>query len=279
MVYAGDLQGNLWRIDISNPSPASWTVSVLLQARDSLGNPQPITSSPVVTLNPKYPQVAGTMVFVGTGQMLGIPDLSNVNVQTIYGVFDPPAGYATPLTRSDLVQQTLSTGVIAGPPPVTVATVTNNAVSIPTNKGWFIDLTLNSGERVVNAPILKNGTLLVTSTQPSSSTCAGGGSSFAYFINFATGSSFTTPQFDANGDGLITVAGDTVGATHIVPLGITLGTGFYADPALEHTGCGGACGNSPANLAYWCQAGAAVCVPRTLLGPNTRRISWWEVRQ
>jgi type IV pilus assembly protein PilY1 len=278
MVYAGDLQGNLWRIDISNPNPASWVVSVLLQARDALGNAQPITSAPVVTLNPKYPQVAGTMVFVGTGQMLGIPDLANLNVQTIYGVFDPPAGYATPLTYLDLVQQTLSTGTV-GAPPVTVATVTNNAVSIPTNKGWFINLTLNPGERVVNTPLLKNGTLLVTSTQPSPNTCAGGGSSFAYFINFATGSSFTTPQFDANGDGVITVAGDTVGPTHIVPLGITLGTGFYADPALEHTGCGGACNTAPANLAYWCQAGAALCVPRTLLGPNTRRISWWEVRQ
>lgn len=279
MVYAGDLQGNLWRIDISNSNPASWVVSVLMQARDGSGNVQPITSAPVATLNPKYPQVAGTMVFVGTGQMLGIPDLGNLNVQTIYGVFDPPAGYATPLTRSDLVQQTLTSASL-GSPPVVVATVTNNAVSIPTNKGWFIDLTLNTGERVVNAPILKNGTLLVTSTQPSTSTCAGGGISFAYFINFATGSSFTTPQFDANGDGVVTVAGDTVGTTHIVPLGFSLGSGFYANPAIEHTGCtGGSCNTSPANLAYWCQAGNASCTPRTLLGPNTHRISWWEVRQ
>ncbi len=99
MVYAGDLQGNLWRIDISNPIPTSWTASVILQARDLAGNPQPITAAPVATLNPKYPQVAGTMVFVGTGQLLGIPDLSYTNTQSIYGVFDPPAGYATPLLR------------------------------------------------------------------------------------------------------------------------------------------------------------------------------------
>ena len=291
MVYAGDLQGNLWRIDISNPIPTSWVVSVILQARDSLGNPQPITSAPVATLNPKYPQVAGTMVFVGTGQLLGINDLSNTHTQSIYGVFDPPAGYATPLTRSDLVQQLLSSGTV-GTPPVNVATVTSNAVSIPSNKGWYIDLTLNTGERVINPPVIKNGTLIVTSTQPSPNTCAQGGVSYAYFINFATGSSFTTPQFDANGDGAITVAGDTVGSTHIVPLGVELGTGFYAGVTLEHTGVpvllppcvGPSCpppppSTPPANLGYWCQAGNATCTPRTILGPNTRRISWWEVRQ
>ena len=292
MVYAGDLQGNLWRIDISNPIPTSWVVSVVLQARDSLGNPQPITTAPVATLNPKYPQIAGTMVFVGTGQLLGINDLSNTQTQSIYGVFDPPAGYATPLTRSDLVQQTLSSGTVGTAPPVVVATVTNNAVSIPTNKGWYIDLTLNTGERVINPPVIKNGTLIITSTQPSPNACAQGGVSFAYFINFATGSSFTTPQFDANGDGSITVAGDTVGPTHIVPLGVELGAGFYAGVTLEHTGVpaplppcvGPSCpapppSVPPANLGYWCQAGNATCTPRTILGPNTRRISWWEVRQ
>jgi type IV pilus assembly protein PilY1 len=292
MVYAGDLQGNLWRIDISNPIPSSWVVSVLLQARDSLGNPQPITSAPVATLNPKYPQIAGTMVFVGTGQLLGVNDLSNTLTQSIYGVFDPPAGYATPLTRSDLVQQVLSSGTVGTAPPVNVATVTNNGVSIPSNKGWYIDLTLNPGERVINPPVIKNGTLIITSTQPSPNTCAQGGVSFAYFINFATGSSFSTPQFDANGDGAITVAGDTVGPTHIVPLGVELGAGFYAGVTLEHTGVpaplppcvGPSCpapppSTPPANLGYWCQAGNATCTPRTILGPNTRRISWWEVRQ
>ena len=208
MVYAGDLQGNLWRIDISNATPASWTVSVLLQAKDPSGNPQPITAAPVATLNPRYPQLAGTMVFVGTGQLLGIPDLSNTQVQSIYGVYDPPAGYATPLARADLVQQTLTAATIGG---ISVATVTSNTVSIPASKGWFIDLTLNSGERVVNPLLLKSGTIVVTSTQPAPNSCTQGGLSFSYFINFATGSAFATPQFDVNGDHVLnnsdTVAG------------------------------------------------------------------------
>ena len=73
IVYAGDLQGNLWRVDVSNPNPAMWTATVMFQARDPLGNSQPITTSPVASLNPRYPQVLGTMVFFATGELLGVP--------------------------------------------------------------------------------------------------------------------------------------------------------------------------------------------------------------
>lgn len=283
IVYAGDLQGNLWRIDISNPLPSAWTVSVLLQARDSLGNPQPITTAPVATLNPRYPQLPGTMVFVGTGQMLGVTDLSTTKVQTIYGVYDSLTVYASPLTRSSLVQQTLATAVIGS---TTVEVVTNNTVTLPANKGWYIDLTLNSGERVVTAPLLRSGTLVVTTTQPTTSTCSQGGASFLYFINYASGSAFPSPQFDANGDGKID-SHDTVAAPPsgygAVPLGTRLGTGFYAGATIEN--CGSGC-NGPGgpghtgHLVYSCAAsGAATCAPRYLTGPSSHRISWWEVRQ
>ena len=288
VVYGGDLQGNLWRVDISNPLPASWGVSVLLQARDPSGNPQPITSAPVATLNPRYPQLPGTMVFVGTGQLLGLPDLSNTQVESIYGAYDPNTPYASPLTRASLVQQTLSSGTIGA---AIVALVTNNAVTLPTVKGWYIDLTLNSAERVVNKPLLRSGALVVTSTQPAANSCTNGGAAFSYIINYATGSSFPAPQFDANGDGKIDVAGDTVlngNGTHSVPVGVKLGTGFYAGATMENSGSATCTGvGCPANQAppgyvwvYNCPAsGAVVCTPRLLKGANSHRISWWEIRQ
>jgi type IV pilus assembly protein PilY1 len=281
MVYAGDLQGNLWRIDISNATPTSWTASVLLQAKDPSGNTQPITAAPVATLNPRYPQLAGTMVFVGTGQLLGIPDLANTQVQTIYGVYDPPAGYATPLARTDLVQQTLSAATIG---TIAVATVTSNTVSIPASKGWFIDLTLNAGERVVNPLLLKSGTIVVTSTQPAPNSCSQGGLSFSYFINFATGSAFASPQFDVNGDHMLNNSDTVPGplGSHIVPLGVSLGTGFYAGATLENTASGTATTttNPPGTLVYNCPAsGSGVCIPRYMKGASSHRVSWWEVRQ
>jgi type IV pilus assembly protein PilY1 len=282
MAYAGDLQGNLWRVDISNANPASWTVSVLLQARDSLGNAQPITTAPVATLNPKYPQLLGNFVFVGTGQLLGIPDLANTKVQTIYGVYDPPTAYASPLLRANLVQQTLTAAVIG---TTNVAVVTNNAVSIPTTKGWYIDLTLNSGERVVNNPLLRSGALVITSTQPSTSSCTAGGTSWAYIVNYATGSAFPTPQFSVVPGGLPNSSGNLVnnanGSTSVAA-GVQLGSGFYADATIVNQGLGiggpGACPVGDYQM-YQCGASGAQCTPRCMKGSNKRRIAWWEIRQ
>src|SRR5450631_1299960 len=288
IVYAGDLQGNLWRVDVSNTNPSLWTVSVLLQARDSSGNPQPITTAPVATLNPRYPQIPGSMVFVGTGQLLGVPDLANTQVQTIYGVYDPATPYATPLTRTSgsLVQQVLSLASIG---TTEVAVVTGNAVTIPTNKGWYIDLTLNSGERVVNTPLLRSGALVVTSTQPASSSCTSGGSSFLYIINYATGSAFPSPQFTVNGDSKLD-SGDTVTngsqgpGDSVVPIGAQLGSGFYANATIVNTGtCSGAgCAGSPPPGYYYvynCPESGASCTPRLMKGALKHRIAWWEVRQ
>ncbi|GAC1305461.1 MAG: PilC/PilY family type IV pilus protein [Steroidobacteraceae bacterium] len=281
VVYAGDLQGNLWRIDVSNSLPSLWSASVILQAKDAQNNPQPITTAPVATLNPKYPQLAGTMVFVGTGQLLGSPDLSNTQVQTIYGVYDPNTAYATPLGRSGLVQQTLTAASIGS---IGVATVTTNSVSLPSSKGWYIDLTLNTGERVVNNPLLRSGTLLVTSTQPSPSPCVSGGNSFSYYINFANGSSFPSPQFDVNKDGIIN-AGDTVtnaNGSHTVPVGIQLGAGFFADATVENSCSGSGCAASGPSgfLVYNCAAsGSMACTPRYMKGAINHRVSWWEIRR
>ncbi len=281
IVYAGDLQGNLWRIDISNANPASWGVSVLLQARDAGGNVQPITTTPVATLNPQYPQLLGTFVFVGTGQLLGIPDLGNTRTQSIYGVYDPPAAYGSPLTRASLVKQTLSAALIGS---TVVSTVTNNAVSVPTTKGWYIDLSLNSGERVVNNPLLKSGALVVTTTQPATNSCVSGGASFLYVINYKTGSAFAMPQFDANGDGSINSSDTTAGGK--VPLSVQLGPGFYADATIVNQGntglgAGGGGGTCPIGSyeAYSCPESGTSCTPRCLKGSGKRRIAWWEVRQ
>jgi len=252
---------------------------VLLQARDSSGNAQPITAAPVATLNPRYPQLAGTMVFVGTGQLLGIPDLSNVRTQTVYGVYDPPAAYSSPLTRASLVQQTLTAATLGG---LAVAVESSNTVSLPATKGWFVDLTLNSGERVVNTPLLRSGALIVTSTQPSVSSCTPGGVSYSYYINYATGSAFTSPQFDVNGDGVINQSDMVLNAngTRSVVVGVKLGTGFYADATLENSSSGTGAANAPGYLVYTCPAtGAGVCIPRYMKGAISHRISWWEVRQ
>jgi type IV pilus assembly protein PilY1 len=282
VLYAGDLQGNLWRVNISNVNPALWTVSVLFQARDSLGNPQPITVPPAVTLNPLAPQLAGTMVYFGTGQFLSIADLSNTKVQTIYGIFDSGGAPATPLLRSSLVQQTMTnvTGTTTGGATVALRELSGNTVALPSKHGWYADLSLASGERDVTAPALFNGTLQVVTYQPNPNPCTSGGNSWYMVFNYATGGATTVPQFDWNGNTSVTnadlVAGQTVA-------GISLGTAYSAAPKLV-TGVNGAlayttsgAGEQP-NGTCTAIAGTSSCIPGWANSDSQARGAWQEIR-
>jgi type IV pilus assembly protein PilY1 len=193
-VYAGDLQGNVWRIDISNVNPALWTVTVLFQARTPTGGLQPITVATAVTLNPNYPRYVGQMVFFGTGQMLGMPDLLNTNTQSVYGIYDNNSAPSTPILRASLVQQTLTATTINLTAGGTIAGRTDSgyAVNLLQKNGWYVDLTLVSGERIVSDPQVDSGAVVVTSVQPSASTCVGGDYSWLNLFNFATGGAFTS---------------------------------------------------------------------------------------
>ena len=91
-IYAGDLLGNMWKFDVSNPLTATWDV-----AYSSGGTPdplfttaadQPITSQPQATFHPdNFP---GFMIFFGTGQYLEINDNDPIGeaTQAFYSIRD-----------------------------------------------------------------------------------------------------------------------------------------------------------------------------------------------
>ena len=96
-VYAGDLMGNMWKFDISDPSPTNWDVAYrnsvsgnpepLFTAKDDAGNVQPITSKPDV-MRPCTLELPGYFVIFGTGKYLGFTDFSTTGTQTLYGISD-----------------------------------------------------------------------------------------------------------------------------------------------------------------------------------------------
>ena len=225
-VYAGDLQGNLWKVDVSSANPSQWSVQLLFQARDSSGNPQPITVAPVVSLHPDFPLDSGTIVYFGTGQLLGAPDLNTTSLQTFYAVWDAP-GLTKVIKRSDLVQQTLSAPT-AGPAGTLVRTVTSNPIDWTTKLGWYEDLSI-SGERVINNPRLENGAVVFTTYVPATNSCAVGGQSWLLAINYKDGSSFPSPELDLNGDGQLN-SGDQVNGQN--PVGLYLGSVYSAAPTI-----------------------------------------------
>lgn len=264
-VYAGDLQGNLWAIDVSNPNPAQWTVRLLFQARDVNGNPQPITTPPVVTLNPNYPRKPGLFIMFGTGQLLTQADLNSQQTQSVYGVWDEPGG-TTPFTRANLQQQTLTLvpTTVSGLPQ-DVLTDTNNAVNWGTQAGWYDDFP-TPGERVVVNPDLFNGSFLATLDTPPSNLCSAGYTAMLLDINYQSGGAFTTPQLDVNGSGKITPSNNYNGSN---PVGIALKPGFASQGViLTPTPAGSDQGDSPI------QPGMALVM---YTDPYTGKQYWKEV--
>ena len=90
-VYAGDLKGNLWKFDLTDPDHTLWDV-----AYKDAGTPkplfqtnnQPITTKPSVMYHCEYPEKPGYLVTFGTGRYLGLQDLADVSTQAVYGIWD-----------------------------------------------------------------------------------------------------------------------------------------------------------------------------------------------
>ena len=78
-IYAGDVEGRMWKFDVRDATPANWVAKLLFTATG-----QSITSSPITIENPE----GGVMVLFGTGRYLGESDKTNVAQQTYYAIWD-----------------------------------------------------------------------------------------------------------------------------------------------------------------------------------------------
>lgn len=88
-VYAGDLKGNLWKLDLTSGNVADWDFAFFEDEKPAplfttMAN-QPITSRPDVARHCKY---HGYLVAFGTGKYLGISDLNTDDEQAMYAVWD-----------------------------------------------------------------------------------------------------------------------------------------------------------------------------------------------
>ncbi len=180
--YGGDLQGNLWRINLTG---ATMTLTTMATLNDAAGKPQSVTTSPEIGLVNNLP-----VIFVGTGRLLGATDLQNPSTLTppgnwsyvgsMYALLDNGSNLGNPRANALIVQQTFTAY------SATQYSISNNTVSIPTNLGWYVDFP-NTGERVNVDPQLALGTLLVVTNIPTPSACNAGGNSFLYQFNYNNG--------------------------------------------------------------------------------------------
>lgn len=223
LVYAGDLDGNLWKFDLTATTPATWSVGnagvPLLKAQSG----QSITGRPDVT---KFSGGSGYLVTFGTGRYLATADVGDTTVQTQYGVRDNNLGTTAALT--DLVQQSVyqvANGANGKPYRVTthaVGTANDTAISgdntiaratyASSKRGWYMNLP-TSGERSLWTPQFRGERVIFTTTIPdASSVCSYGGSSWLMELDAFTGNRFDSATFDTNGD-------RAIGTADYVPIG------------------------------------------------------------
>lgn len=205
-VYAGDIKGNLWRLDLGG-NINQWGVPgslksgnnelPLFQARSTSAVAQAITARPAVAKDER----GRLVVLFGTGKYFETGDDQigeSPLVNSFYGLIDDDAGT---ILRGQLQTQDVYGSVNAF--GYEVRGTSANSVG-NTQRGWVMDLP-TSGERVVEDALIRPGNRVVFSTlipEPSSDPCKpGGGTGWIMEISALSGSRLATSPFDLSGEG------------------------------------------------------------------------------
>ena len=181
-IYGGDLNGNVWRFNLTGPSTASWTVVKFTTLVDNSGKFQPISTTPdLINKAGVRTVVVGTGLYLGNTDVPGFTGSNSASTQTqsLYALRDDLLGPLPAALRSNLQVQTVSTGGTTG-------TVAITQVNYALKKGWYVDMPL-LGERVNTKPDNINDTIVWTSNLPSPTKCDPGGSSRIYAMDVVAG--------------------------------------------------------------------------------------------
>lgn len=196
--YAGDLWGYLWRFNFTAGSQTGEAIKLAeFAVRTSSGDTvrQPVTTR-VEPLLVTYNKNTYPVVIVGTGRYLGVSDLSDTSLQSLYAIKDPgtSTGWGSARTHADIVVQKITNGVdlngdgdTADANEGTQKAGTSNPVDWASKIGWMIDLP-DKSERVITKMIHQFNTLVVPTAVPVGDACSSSGSSNLYYLNVNSGS-------------------------------------------------------------------------------------------
>jgi len=229
-IYAGDLQGNLWKIDCQSSNPNNWHVAFknihdnspqpLFQACESNGQEQSITIRPEVVrhCDNRFP---GNIVIFGTGRYLTKMDIHNKATQSLYAIWDwsdywteidhtsgqknylgafrsNHSGIRKPDNTPDHVSLLKRDIQSKTPQPL----INWDPTATQSHVGWYTDLHPGSGERIIfPVTYLGENLAMVVTFTPDNSPCNKGGTSQMYAINLCTGENYQE-FFESMGSGL-----------------------------------------------------------------------------
>ena len=219
-VYAGDLNGDLWRFDLtaisSSGTPIDASEVTFYKLFDGVDT-KPITSAPDIQLHPN----GGFMVFFGTGRAITDADITDTTVQSIYGLRDQGSAIATP----DLVTQTYQEMTYPLTSEEIRLGVSNSAVDYTLKDGWKVDLP--AGERLLSHMQVRGGRVQFNTTRTSSGvslyenwltqldSLSGGAPLFTVFDLDQDGDLDNTDRVAADGDGDVSTREDIPAAVKV----------------------------------------------------------------
>lgn len=175
--YAGDLNGNMWKFDLSDMSidseKLSEKVKKIFHATTSDSKEQPITAAPTLGIN----SASGgkIIVYFGTGKYFEANDqsvLAGDPHHSFYAVNDK----GSTVVRKRLAPKTLDskTRIITGAAILWETSSTTDTTGA--YDGWFMDF--GAGERVITKSLLIADKLVFPTVVPDASQCAYGGHSW-----------------------------------------------------------------------------------------------------
>lgn len=191
-VYAGDLQGHLWKFNLSSADSDEWRLAQhgqpLFRARDVRGNVQPILQRPEVT---KGPRGVGAIVVVGAGAPISnaAHTPGRPHTHSLYGIVDQERGA---LDRAQL----------AGRQPRAAPARALQAHAYTTG-GWFVDFDTRSDgwsiEELAGELMLRDGHVVVSTLRTSADGCRREGNRLTvYSFRVADGESFAATEVVSN---------------------------------------------------------------------------------
>jgi len=187
-LYAGDLNGQLWRFDVTaaKGSAGSYPAPLKLATLADASGAQPITTQPLVEIDPKSKK---RYVLFGTGQLLDTVDINSKAGQSFYAIIDGDAtsfdkGRTAAITRDDLAA--LIEDNLTG----------KTAFTLGTKLGWYLDLGSDSTSgttwRVTLGATSFNGVVVFSSLMTTGDACSPSGQSRVYGVNYGSGTTALT---------------------------------------------------------------------------------------
>lgn len=243
-VYAGDIDGKLWKFDLSTLTGSSSANTTCVSASTTLtagGCKELFSAGQAITMAPgtKVHPSGGHIVTFVTGKIFTPSDETNTATQYAYGIWDRPAAYAanavilTQLLTETATPYTYTPTTPAGAPAQTVRVRTatnyqpNWAAGAANHMGWRTALPVG-GERVIGDGAYVTGAVfLFLSTNPTvNPTLTPPSENWWMQINALTGGDNGTVRFDLNNTGTFTSADQiTESGALVSPVGRHMGGG------------------------------------------------------